>query len=617
MKRTNMILSLLFALALLLVPQSALAADGDTAEGTRDVVVNTTLKTQSELAVFSQLGYPDVLPEFDRYDYWTIITLTSLDDPSVTFEQRIDWGPDTLSKRVVFPDVPYGQYAFSYKHESTDPNGAYKDNFGFEYVGRNHYYGWISSRSKVDVMPEGLQLLSDGSSGKSSVVQELTYNIAYTFMGRLLTITKNFSVFPGSDMPTGEQTFTFSIKLNGEIPGIWGTDVLTKWNYSYLAEYEDTASITVDFDQYSSPEEIPPASVTVRVPAGMAIAGWGGTYTSVQQLEEGGPATEGLFFYDDPNQPAWAQFDWLIDEVEAPDGWNNCLPEGGDTLTMNAAPYIEPMILASTGNGDSSDTGLPVAAVPNTYSVVEDSDGNWVKGPTWEEAYAWEYEISLRNIYSENVVIPECSREVFEPSQPAPVSFDKAFVAGEGCALPDEPCTFTFELDGYRNRLETDKSLVDTFVHLTQTVEYTPGNTSATVTFADVPAGRYTLVEVDVPEGWTSDLNSTEGVLVYVATDGTVTFEEPGTPIEELGNGETSFTVTNTSSYVPPEEPPTPEEPPAPEKPSTPANPTSTPAPKREQVPATGDATPTSVVAAVALAGGALMAAGRRFRKQS
>ena len=445
-------------------------------------------------------------------------------------------------------------------------------------------------------------------------------------MGRFITITKNVSVFPGSDMPTGEQTFTFSIKLDGEIPGMWSPDVLVNWRYAYLTEYEDTASITIDFDQYSSPEEIEPASVTVRVPAGMVVSAWDGAAYTYQAGQEQSvseePASEDFFMYEDPRMPAWPQFDWLIDEVEAPEGWSDCLPAGGDSLTMGAAPYVYGMMLASTGSDGSTEPDALVAAVPNEYAIDTTSDGNWVAGTIWKDIYALEYDISLRNVYSANIVLPECSREVFEPVEPAPVSFDKAFVAAEGCALPDEACTFTFELNGYRNRLESDTSLVDTFVHLTQTVEYQPGDSLATVTFEDVPAGRYTLVEVDVPDGWESDLDDSEGVLVYVAQDGTVTFEKPGTPIDELGEGETEFTVTNTSSYVPPEEPDTPATPdtpdePTPDTPATPEKPAPEPTAKGGQVPATGDATSPLAQCVLAVSGAVLAFAALRLRSES
>jgi len=108
MKRTRILFALLLTLCFSLLPRTALAVDGDSAEGTRDVVINANLLTQSEMYCYGQFGYPDVLPEFERYDYWTTVTLTNVDDPSITFQQRIVWGPDATSQQVVIPDVPYG-----------------------------------------------------------------------------------------------------------------------------------------------------------------------------------------------------------------------------------------------------------------------------------------------------------------------------------------------------------------------------------------------------------------------------------------------------------------------------------------------------------------------------
>lgn len=120
------------------------------------------------------------------------------------------------------------------------------------------------------------------------------------------------------------------------------------------------------------------------------------------------------------------------------------------------------------------------------------------------------------------------------PDNPS-VSFTKQFIATKGSALPTEEQTFTFVLAGYRNRQDGDHSLADTFMRWEQTITYTPGDEQITVSFSDIPAGRYHLIEKNLGEHWTSTLPSQGGISVIVAEDGTVTYE-----------GESSLLVTNT-----------------------------------------------------------------------
>ena len=121
------------------------------------------------------------------------------------------------------------------------------------------------------------------------------------------------------------------------------------------------------------------------------------------------------------------------------------------------------------------------------------------------------------------------------PVTPFSVSFTKQFVATSGSELPAEEQTFTFVLAGYRNRQDGDQSLADTFERWEQTITYTPGDEQITVSFSDVPAGRYHLIETNLGEHWTSTLPSSGGLSVVVAKDGTVTYA-----------GESSLLVTNT-----------------------------------------------------------------------
>ncbi len=441
-----------------------------------------------------------------------------------------------------------------------------------------------------------------------SASNPVEYELYYHLYGYKLPVTKNVSIFTGSDVPTGKVSFTIAVE------GVSGP----------YRDFYDEQEVTFDFTDYQPGEEIGSQTLYFELPVGM----WD---------------------YEGENENTV----YRVYEKDLPENWYNCLSGGSELIT--AVPISPPPARAAGQSDDHSSSELrnelPAVRIRNVYSTevtlpeCERNDTYWPVSITKRialadgaDATAFHQELADGVEFSFRIVGITADGDDFNTvmyvyfntntgsSQPvnfgylpigsymlyegfsnngwvssignnwsedglmsgipitvrpdgvtygnhatsltvtntyggteaaADVTFDK-YIYGEFT----EPQEFVFYLRPVFQVLPSSLEWDENFGAYIERITVQPGTTSAKVTFQGVPVGRYQLFEGTVA-GWNSSLTSPDAgyalAEVYV-TDGEVVFikneirDEVAVPTVAL-----DFSVSNkTDDYVDPDIPVTP-----------------------------------------------------------